>query len=76
MRIEPKCFKRGCVYFATIKNQKYKVGKVNGKEYIDTEVSPKCIAYPDGIPEEIAYGDDLHNKLRGDEAEPVKFEKG
>jgi len=32
-----------------------------------------CLAYPKGIPQEIAYGNDKHLELWGDEAIPIIF---
>jgi len=48
MLAEPNCSIRGCVHFLG----------VTGDEEIDQV--PYCEAFPDGIPDSIAYGTDLH----------------
>jgi hypothetical protein len=48
MILEPNCSKRRCVHFRL-------EGRVEGMP-----PSPVCAAFPKGIPEEIAYGDNLH----------------
>lgn len=65
MIVEPNCFKRGCVYFQGV--------KWLGKEE-NTEVC-FCLAFPQGIPQEIAHGKDLHLTVRGDEEIPISFKK-
>jgi hypothetical protein len=49
---EPKCYTRGCKFFTGIKQD-------DGNEETERVV---CKAFPDGIPDEIAYGDNLHDK--------------
>lgn len=65
MIVEPKCFKRGCTHFKGVKW----LGDQESTEVV------YCTAYPRGIPYEIAYGDDKHMLLRGDEKVPVTYEK-
>jgi len=50
MIAEPKCWARGCKHFQGVKQP-------DGTEA--TEVV-YCVAFPDGIPEDIAYGDNPH----------------
>lgn len=50
MLAEPRCSERRCKHLIGVK-------QANGTE--ETEV-PVCKAFPDGIPHEIAYGDNLH----------------
>lgn len=52
MIAEPRCFTRKCKYFIGVKN--------DGDETTERVV---CKAFPDGIPEDIAYGDNDHFKL-------------
>ena len=53
---EPKCSIRKCVHLIGVKN--------DGDETTERVV---CKAFPDGIPGEIAYGDNLHIKpFKGD----------
>lgn len=51
MMSEPRCSQRGCKYFIGIKN--------GGDE---TTERPVCEAFPDGIPDEIAYGNNPHTQ--------------
>jgi hypothetical protein len=50
MIAEPKCSKRECVHLIGVKQD---------DEDERTERN-YCLAFPDGIPDEIAYGDNLH----------------
>lgn len=52
MLTEPNCSKRGCLHFRG-------VSQPDGTEMTERVV---CDAFPDGIPDEIAYGDNLHLK--------------
>jgi len=45
----PRCYQRGCKHFLGVKN--------DGDE---TTERPVCEAFSDGIPKEIAYGDNPH----------------
>ena len=63
---EPNCYKRKCRHFI-------------GAKYVDEKVStaamPICKAFPDdGIPFEIAYGDNKHTKLHPDQTNNILFE--
>lgn len=53
MLTEPNCYKRDCVRFQGVRQD---------EEREETERSV-CKAFPDGIPEVIAYGNNLHLKL-------------
>ena len=57
--------KRNCVYYIGI-------SQPDGVE--STEV-PICEAYPKGIPDDIAYGEDLHLEVRDDQDNEIVFEK-
>lgn len=48
MLLEPNCRKRNCVHYLGIKGEN------------ETEQVPCCAAFPDGIPSEIAYGENKH----------------
>lgn len=62
MIAEPKCFIRKCKHFTG----------VQGEEEIKQRVV--CKAFPDGIPDEIAYGQNLHtSSFPGDKG--IQFEK-
>lgn len=50
MIAEPKCSIRNCRHFQGVKQS-------DGTEMSEV---PYCEAFPDGIPDSIAYGDDLH----------------
>lgn len=56
MRSVPKCYTRKCIHL---------IGMLQTDEEESTEV-PNCLAFPNGIPDEIAYGDNLHiHKFKG-----------
>ena len=60
---EPRCYKRNCVHFIGVKN--------DGDETTERVV---CKAFPDGIPDVIAYGKNLHQKpFKGDNG--IQYEK-
>jgi hypothetical protein len=56
---------RGCKYFSGVK-------QLDGTEKTERVY---CKAYPEGIPFEIAYGNDKHLKIRKDQTNDVTFEK-
>ena len=62
---EPRCFGRKCKHFQG-------VSQPDGTELSEVNV---CAAYPDGIPVDIAYGDDLHASVRDDQDNEIVFEK-
>lgn len=65
MLAEPKCFSRGCRWFRG-------VDQPDGTEQSEIIV---CEAFPNGIPHEIAYGDNLHvSEFPGDHR--IRFEFG
>jgi len=51
MKAEPKCYTRNCVHFLGMKY-------IGGLD--ETNERLICAAYPTGIPDPIAYGDELH----------------
>ena len=53
----PNCFKRECKHFLG-------VSQPDGTELTERVV---CKAFPDGIPAEIAFGDNLHDRVRDDQ---------
>lgn len=64
MIIEPTCNKRRCKYFAG-------VSQPDGTEATERVV---CAAFPNGIPDEIAYGDNPHtHPVEGDNG--IQFEE-
>jgi hypothetical protein len=65
MMSEPMCSVRSC---------KHLLGVVQSDGSEETE-RVACVAYPKGIPDEIAYGDDRHLELRGDEKTDVHYER-
>ena len=50
MLLEPKCYTRGCKHFIG-------VDQPDGTELTEVNV---CTAFPNGISDDIAYGDNLH----------------
>jgi hypothetical protein len=65
MLATPKCWKRQCKYY---------VGNIqpDGTELTEDNF---CGAFPEGIPNEIAYGDNKHDKVLKDQAKPYVYEK-
>lgn len=62
---EPNCFTRNCTHFRG-------VIQPDGTELTER---PCCAAYPNGIPDDIAYGKDKHLKVRKDQNNDIIFEK-
>jgi len=66
MQIEqPPCEKRNCIYYMGLKWEREEYD--NGS-FLDVPI-PYCLAFPEGIPEEILLGDNKH-------LEPVKGDSG
>jgi hypothetical protein len=66
MLVEAKCYTRHCKYYQGIIQP-------DGTEMAETN---HCKAFPNGIPNEIAYGDNLHDKPLKDQGNDIVFEKG
>lgn len=64
MILEPNCSKRGCAHFLGVKQPK------------DSEFGEVayCHAFPNGIPDEIAYGDNLHTTVQKGQVGAFVFE--
>lgn len=62
----PECFERKCKYYLGI-------DQPDGTELSER---PICPAFPDGIPDEIAYGEDKHTSVRSDQKGTFVFKKG
>ncbi|MDD5053428.1 MAG: hypothetical protein PHO27_11905 [Sulfuricurvum sp.] len=62
---EPKCYTRECKHFTGVKQD-------NEDEATERVI---CEAFPDGIPDEIAYGDNLHSKKFPSQKNDIVFEK-
>lgn len=65
MLSEPNCYKRECKHFTGVKQD-------NEEEESERVV---CKAFPDGIPEEIAYGNHQHKKPSFGQKNNVVYEK-
>jgi hypothetical protein len=64
MILPPRCSERRCIHYQGIKQP-------DGTEASEV---PVCAAFPNGIPEEIAYGDNLHlDEVDGDNG--IVFER-
>ena len=63
---QPQCHMRKCTHFLGVKSDP------PGPE---TNERPYCLAFPDGIPTDIAYGDDLHLKPKKDQGNTIAFKK-
>lgn len=62
---KPNCYKRKCKHFLGV--------KLNGKDEI-TERN-YCLAFPNRIPDEVAYGNDLHLKSLPNQKNNITYEK-
>lgn len=65
MLAEPRCFIRNCVHY-------------RGATWFGDEEETEnnfCNAFPEGIPEEIAYGDNLHLQPLKNQKNDITFEK-
>jgi len=65
MLIEPKCYTRHCKYYKGISSF--------GEEESEKNI---CDAFPDGIPDEIAYGNNNHSSHFPGQGNEIVFEKG
>jgi hypothetical protein len=63
---EPECSKRECKWFGGIE-------RANKTEEITER--PVCSAFPKGIPDSIAYGDDKHKVVHPEQIGDHVFEK-
>jgi hypothetical protein len=64
---EPKCLQRRCEHFQGV--------RWLGEE--ESSERPVCKAFPDGIPDEIAFGDNLHlQPFKGDHGVQYEMDKG
>ena len=64
MLAEPKCYTRGCRHFAGVRQDR----RAEATERV------VCPAFPDGIPDEVAYGSDPHLRPREGQGNDVAFE--
>jgi len=67
MLLTPKCFERKCIHFLGAKSL----------DLLDTERDEfvYCLAFPDGIPEDIAYGNNKHLVPIKNQSNTIVFEK-
>lgn len=65
MILPPNCWDRNCKHYQGIMQPN------------DTEMTekPYCRAYPEGIPNDIAYGDDKHLEVREDQKNAIIYEE-
>lgn len=64
MLLEPECFKRKCLHYLGVKQD-------NEEESTERNI---CDAFPDGIPDEIAYGDNKHLKPLEGQGNQIVYE--
>jgi len=62
----PNCFKRSCKHYTGVWSE-------SDEEFDEVAA---CKAYPEGIPDDIAYGDDRHLTVRADQDNDIVFEQG
>lgn len=65
MLAEPKCWTRQCKHYLG-------VIQPDGTELTETN---SCKAFPKGIPSEIAYGNNLHDKPLKDQGNSIVYER-
>lgn len=65
MLLESNCSTRNCKHYLGIIQP-------DGSELTERNF---CTAFPDGIPDEIAYGDDLHTEIHPDQDNDIVFER-
>lgn len=65
MILKPNCFSRNCKWYVGVYQS-------DGTEM--TEVN-HCMAFPEGIPDEIAYGNNKHSKLYPGQVGKFLFKK-
>jgi len=65
MLAQPKCSIRDCKHFSGIKQPD---GTEEGGEFV------YCPAFPDGIPDDIAYGEDKHTEVHKDQVGTLTYE--
>lgn len=65
MIFEPKCFTRKCKHY---------LGVIQSDGTEMTEAN-SCEAFPDGIPKDIAYGNNKHLKVLEDQENDIIYEK-
>lgn len=63
--LTPKCYQRKCIHYLG-------VSQPDGTELTERVI---CNAFPDGIPDSIAYGSDQHLNIRIDQVYAIVFEK-
>lgn len=62
----PRCWERHCKHFLGVKNDSEE--EAGERNY--------CEAFPDGIPPEIAYGEDPHTEPTPGQGNGIVYEKG
>jgi len=67
---EPECYKRQCIHFIGVKTIEEET-----EEHPEIDVN-YCEAFPAGIPDDIAYGDNLHLKPVDNQGNDIVYEKG
>lgn len=65
MLAEPKCYTRKCKHFLGV----YQPDDTERFEVVN------CEAFPEGIPDNIAYGDNLHEIPTDDQLNEIVYEK-
>jgi len=66
MLLSPKCYERKCKYY---------LGIIQPDGTEATEVN-NCEAFPDGIPKDIAYGNNKHLKVLSNQKNDIIYEEG
>ena len=72
MIAEPRCFTRHCMHYRGVTE----LVDRNGRSLGEAGQVHWCFAFPSGIPERIAYGEDLHTSRARDQFGDVVFQEG
>jgi len=65
---EPRCWTRICKHFSGVRYLDESIGEASEVVY--------CPAFPDGIPREIAYGDNPHSTVMKGQVGTIVYERG
>lgn len=68
MRIPCNCYIRGCRWLLGV--------IILDPDVEESNLIDFCLAFPEGIPDDIAYGDDKHESVRKGQVGQFVYEKG
>jgi hypothetical protein len=70
-----KCYERQCKHYQGV--QDIELEEDIPEEFLDGDIGQEhvCAAFPNGIPYNISYGNDLHMKVHPDQDNKIVYEK-